>query len=79
MQHGVSYLMKILKVTSVHLQNKEITVDIPKSIRTCMENKSGKTIAELVGDYKKKWDTIYILYSRKISRVEIFEVEQILL
>ena len=39
--------------------DKEITVNIPKSICTYIKEKSKKTIAELIIDYKEKWDFTY--------------------
>ena len=40
-------------------KNQKINVNILKSIHTYVKEKSGKTVEELIGDYKKKWDTTY--------------------
>lgn len=41
--------------------NNETNVDVPKPIRTYVKKKCGKTIAELIEDYKNKWDTTNII------------------
>ena len=41
-------------------ENQEVNVGIPKSVRTYVEKKCGKTIAELIENYKMKWDTVVL-------------------
>ena len=39
--------------------NQEITVHIPKSIHTYIKKRCGKTISELIENYKTKWDAAH--------------------